>query len=444
MRYFSQLYLFFLKKQPKRKVAHVRREVLLFPARGMILIRKETAMSSLLRSAVLLTAILIAAFSPLALAQETGGDAPPATPKTPLKVVYGFDQEFPPYSFTQAGGEASGFEVDLIMAIFKGQNAQLQLKPLSWDRIQLELAGGQITLTTGMVKTKQRAELYAFSALPTISANLRFFTKTPNRVADPSLLRGQTVAVEKGSYAQRLLDMFGGIIVKPYPTKQEALNALFTDQVIAYCGPEGNTYFLLDKFQYTGITALGTPLRLSDMYIAVNKDLAPAVMPIINAGMRLLVQTGEYERIFRRWFVQELTPQEIENMKTAAVKASVSAYAPYTHLGMGAALLSKTGRIYTGCTVENALLSFNVSALRNALGAAVLAGDTELRGAIIVDAKSGQVLTASAEDIQCIYEFNRGTLFVQEQNPDKSWATKTAGELLPNPTRLQPVEEVDE
>ncbi len=400
-------------------------------------------MSSFLRSVIFLTMILVAALSPLALAQNIGGNAT-SVPKGPLKVVYGFDQEFPPYSFTQAGGEATGFEVDLIMAIFKGQEAQLQLKPLAWDMIQLELAGGQISLTTGMVKTAQRADLYAFSRLPTISANIRFFTKLPNRVADPSLLRGQTIAVEKGAYAQRLLDMFGGVIVKPYPTKQEALRALFDDQVMAYCGPEGNTYYLLDKFKYTGITALGTPLRLSDMYIAVNKDMAPAVLPIINAGMRMLMETGEYERIFRRWFVQDLTEQEIVNMKNAATKAAVSAYAPYSRAGMGAAILSKTGRIYSGCTVENALLSCNLSALRSALSAAVLAGDTEIRGAMIVDSKDGHVITASAEDVQCIYEFNRGALFVQEQNPDKSWTTKTAGELLPNPTRLHPVEEIDE
>ena len=93
--------------------------------------------------------------------------------------------------------------------------------------------------------------------------------------------------------------------------------------------------------------------------------------------------------------------------------------------------------------MENALLSLNVSALRNAVGAAVLAGDPEIRGAIIIDTK-GQVVTASAEDIQYIYEFNRGALFVQGQNPDKTWATRTAGELLPNPTRLYQAEDFDE
>ncbi len=397
-----------------------------------------------------LTMLLLGALLPLALAQDSGagvpaGNAaqPQAQSSGPLKVVYGFDQEFPPYSFTEAGGSGAGFEMDLIRAIFKGQEVELLLRPLAWDRIQLELAGGQITLTTGMVKTTQRAKLYAFSELPTIAANIRFFTKLRNRVPDPAQLRGQTVAVEKGSYAQRLLDMYGGIIVKPYPTKQEALRALFADQVVGYCGPEGNTYYLLDKFKYTDITALGTPLRLSDMYIAVNKEQAPRILPIINAGMRMLVDSGEYERIYRRWFVLDLTAKDLAALKDAADKASKSAYAPYSNQGAGAAVISKTGRIYSGCTVENALLSLSVSALRNAVGAAVLAGDTEIRGALLVDAKTGQALTASAEDIQYLYEFNRGALLVQSQNPDNTWNMRTAGELLPNPTRLHQPEEFE-
>ncbi len=389
-----------------------------------------------------LTVLFIGLLLPLAFAQGSNTPQPPQN-NAPIKVVYGFDQEFPPYTFTEAGGDGAGFEMDLVRAIFKGQNVELLLRPLAWDRIQLELAGGQITLTTGMIKSAQRAELYAFSELPTLAANIRFFTKLRNRVPDPSLLRGQAVAVEKGSYAQRLLDMYGGIIVKPYPSKQEALRALFADQVVGYCGPEGNTYYLIDKFKYTDITALGTPLRLSDMYIAVNKEQAPRILPIINAGMRMLVESGEYERIYRRWFVQDLTDKDIAALKDSAAKASRSAYAPYSNAGAGAAVLSKTGRIYSGCTVENALLSLNVSALRNAVGAAVLAGDTEIRGAVIIDAK-GQIVTASAEDVQYIYEFNRGALFVQGQNPDKTWSARTAGELLPNPVRLYQEEDFDE
>ena len=178
----------------------------------------------------------------------------------PIKVIYGFDREFPPYTFQEPGGKPVGFEVDLVEAIFNGQNVNLQMRPLAWDMIQIELAGGQISFTSGMVKTRQRTELYSFSDRPTIAANIRFFTKNHNRVANTSLLRGQSVAVEEKSYPQRLLEQYGGIIIKPYKNRQDALKALFQDDVYAYCGPEANAYYIMNKLKLTGITAIGTPL----------------------------------------------------------------------------------------------------------------------------------------------------------------------------------------
>jgi cytidine deaminase len=37
-----------------------------------------------------------------------------------------------------------------------------------------------------------------------------------------------------------------------------------------------------------------------------------------------------------------------------AQKVRKKAYAPYSHYAVGAALLGKSGKVYTGCNVENA------------------------------------------------------------------------------------------
>lgn len=349
-------------------------------------------------------------------------------PQQPIKVVYGFDREFAPYSFQEPGGKPTGFEVELVEAIFRGRNVNLQYRPLAWDMVMVELSGGQINVATGMVRTRQRQGMFLFSEQPTIPGNIRFFTKNQNRVGNIALLRGQTVSVEKGSYALRLLEQMGGIIIKQYDTKTDAIRALYEDKVVAYCGPEQNAYHTMRRLKFTGISALGTPLNLADMFIAVNKE-KPEILEMVDKGMRELVQTGEYERLFRKWFVLELDDNDVETLVKAAKNASITAYAPYSRKGQGAAVLTMTGDVYTGSNVENSHPAQNLSALRVALGKAASAGNMDVRGVVIVDTE-GKVLPPSAEDRQTAAEFGRGALFILETGKGVR-ETRSVGELLP-------------
>lgn len=68
----------------------------------------------------------------------------------------------------------------------------------------------------------------------------------------------------------------------------------------------------------------------------------------------------------------------MEELIKAAQTARNKAYVPYSNFKVGAAVISKNGRIYTGCNIENASYGLCNCAERTAIFKAVSEGESEL------------------------------------------------------------------
>jgi cytidine deaminase len=118
-----------------------------------------------------------------------------------------------------------------------------------------------------------------------------------------------------------------------------------------------------------------------------------------------------------------------ENLLRAALDAKEKSFSPYSRFRVGAALLTKSGKIYTGCNIENSSFSLTICAERTAVFKAISEGEKEFSSILIVSDDESycppcgacrQVLSDFATDIEIIMVNSKGDEL-----------TRTLTELLP-------------
>ncbi|MFN7172213.1 MAG: cytidine deaminase [Fimbriimonadaceae bacterium] len=120
----------------------------------------------------------------------------------------------------------------------------------------------------------------------------------------------------------------------------------------------------------------------------------------------------------------------LSELLDAASKARSNAYCPASEFQVGAALLTMSGEIFSGCNVENASYGLTVCAERNAVGAMAAAAEREVVAVVVV---AGRLASPCGACRQVLAEFAGANapvvLAVGDPPVVEGWATME--ELLP-------------
>lgn len=125
----------------------------------------------------------------------------------------------------------------------------------------------------------------------------------------------------------------------------------------------------------------------------------------------------------------------VDELIAAAKNVQARAYAPFSKYKVGAAIRTKSGKIYTGCNVENSTYGATICAERTAIAKMVSDGEREPTVCVVVTEgpKPGspcgicrQVLAEFARDMRIILVAPRAR------------AETSLAKLLPDAFRLKP------
>jgi cytidine deaminase len=121
--------------------------------------------------------------------------------------------------------------------------------------------------------------------------------------------------------------------------------------------------------------------------------------------------------------------ETIDRLVAAAREARERAYAPYSHFRVGAAVLAG-GKVFTGANIENASYPLSVCAERNAVAAAVLAGERTI-DAVAVAADEDRPTPPCGGCRQVLWEFGPSSTVISE-TPGGTRAMWALEDLLPD------------
>ncbi len=220
-----------------------------------------------------------------------------------VEIDVGCNAEFPPFELTDNNNEIIGFDIDIIKAIGKAAGFDVKMHHQVFDTLILSLESDRLdAVISGMTITDARKLKVDFSDPYYNAAQVIVVRDDTSGISKIEDIKGKVVGVQLGTTGATMSEQVMGEQnndLKQYRKYNEVFMDLKHGRLDAVVVdlPVAQAYLrMLD-----GIQISSEPMSEETYGIAVKKGNAE-LLAQINRGLKLIRESGEYDRISEKWF----------------------------------------------------------------------------------------------------------------------------------------------
>ncbi|MFO7751533.1 MAG: transporter substrate-binding domain-containing protein [Desulfobacteraceae bacterium] len=218
------------------------------------------------------------------------------------RIVIGGDENYPPYEYLDENGLASGFNVEITRALARELGLEVEIRLGPWTEIRKALETGKIDAVQGMLYSAERDLLFDFTQNYTVNHYVGIVRskegEPPVSAAD---LHGKRIVVQKGDIMHDFcLEQDLEKQLTTVSTQEDALRQLAEGEHDCALAARLTALYWIEKHGWDNLVLAHRPV-LSPEYGYAVRNSQKALAAQLSEGLKLLDETGEYRRIYKKW-----------------------------------------------------------------------------------------------------------------------------------------------
>ncbi len=228
-----------------------------------------------------------------------------------------------PLEFGKGTG-VQGFDVDIGEEIANTLGVKTRwVKASSFPNLFELLQGGEVDLVISSISiTRDREKTYAFSEPYYTSGQAVVVTNDNKDIKSFEDLKGKKIGVQAQTTGEAFVKKGNvpGIQVNPYPTLEDALQALNAKEIDAVIGDYPIVAYLIYK-RYGQLRIAGDRLNQEKYGVMLRKE-ETELLDVVNRTLKRLHETHKYNEFVKNWFGEFEMNREAKRRQAQALAAS--------------------------------------------------------------------------------------------------------------------------